>query len=76
MTKPKATPHLAVTGLVHYLNHAPNDARDAGVSKELAKRSGMSKAQMYEYIGSNAGKPKKPPTEDEKQSAERLALLE
>jgi len=36
----------------------------------------MSKAQMYEYIGSNAGKPKKPPTEEERESAERLAVLE
>jgi len=35
----------------------------------------MTKAQMYEYIGSNLGKPKKV-SEEERQSAEHFSILE
>lgn len=74
MPKKNTEPHQAVKGLVHYLNHVPLDARDGGVSSELARRSGMTKAQMYEYIGSKAGVPK-PPTEEEEQVAGHFTIL-
>ena len=65
-----------MTGLVHYLNYAPSDARGTGVTRELSTRAGMSKAQMYEYIGAKSRMPSKPPTEEEQRSAERFDILE
>lgn len=67
--------HPAVEGLKHYLNTAPERARSGAVSGELAKQSGMSKLEMYEYIGRRAAHPPKPPTEEQAAAAEHFAIL-
>lgn len=68
------TAHPAVEGLKHYLNNAPPDARAGSVSSELAKRSGMGKVEMYEYIGRRARNPPKL-SEEAVQAAEHFETL-